>query len=354
MERTTHRGWGAADGFTGVLKRAGAVALVLGAMVATSSELSATSAASIPAGYVRCALQSGSATHTGTTALGVPLLNAPLYAGKVIEAHGFSSTAEIQAQTVDAGTPAPIDVSRPCAVFVTSGSFAGFTFRLTAYSTTGFKVDSRGFELSQLLSPGDTFEVRPLHTLRSLFGSDAASVAFAGAAEASRADQLMIQRDGVWRTYWFTGSMWRRTGSAADAGDDVLLPQDGIVVYRRGLEAAAVRFLGEAPMQDAVISVPAGAVSTVANPFPTPVSLAELGLETASGWICASRMDSADQVQICQANTWKTFWHDGSTWRASTGESCAPTIAPGTALLVVRKPAAAANPYALVERPYSL
>ncbi|MBE2212342.1 MAG: TIGR02597 family protein [Opitutaceae bacterium] len=315
----------------------------------------ATTVATAPAGFVRTTVgAASSANRYSTSLIATPLLNAPVYAGRVASARAASGATEIASQSVNVARPDCFDISQPHAVFVTSGVFAGFTFRVLGASAQGITVDGLGFDLAQILAPGDTFDVRPLHTFRSLFGDVAARVPFTAAPDAAHADQLLIQRDGTWRAYWFTGSVWRRAGSTVDAGDDVILPQDGIVVYHRTASAVDVRFLGDAPSTDAVISVPAGAVSTVANPFPVDATIGEFGFETVSGWQCAAQPDQADQVQVCEGNAWRTYWHNGTTWTHTAGTTDGANIPAGTAMIVVRKASPAANPFALVTRPYDL
>lgn len=356
MEVIAHRVWGAASGFTGVLKSAVSRACLVGVALAVSTPaLHAVSASTAPAGFVRTTVAAAATPgRYATSLIATPLLQAPVYVGRVDSARAASGATEISSQSVSTSRPDCFDCSQPHAVFVTSGVFAGFSFRVLATTSQGIKVDALGFDLSQILAPGDAFEVRPLHTFKSLFGDDRRSVPFAAAADAARADQLMINRGGQWHAYWFTGSTWRRAGSTADAGDDVILPQDGIVVYRRATTAVDVRFVGDAPATDAVVSVPAGTISTVANPFPTDVTIGELGFETVTGWRSAARLDQADQVQVCAGNLWRTFWHDGASWQASSGTTSDTTIAAGAAMIVVRKAGDSANPFALIERPYDL
>lgn len=356
MEGFAHRSWGAATGFTGVLRSSAGRVCLLGALLAASAApLRAASVATAPAGFVRTSVSPAiSANRYSTSLIATPLLNAPVYVGRVASARAASGANEIASQAVGTSRLDGIDCSRPHAVFVTSGVFAGFTFRVLGTSSRSITVDALGFDLGQILAQGDSFEVRELHTFRTFFGSDAASVPFGAASDAARADQLLIQRDGQWRAYWFTGSAWRRAGSAADAGDDVILPQDGIVVYRRATTAVDVRFVGDAPATDAVVSVPAGAVSTVANPFPTDATIGEFGFETVSGWRCAAQADQADQVQVCSGEGWRTYWHTGATWTSSVGAAVDAKIPAGTGMIVVRKAATAANPFALITRPYDL
>ena len=356
MESSAHRAWGATSGFTGVLKTAAGRACLLGALLlASGSSAFAVGASTAPAGFVRTTVAAAAhPSRQATSLIATPLLNAPVYVGRVASARAASGATEISSQSVSVSRPDCFDCSRPHAVFVTSGVFAGFSFRVLATSPRGITVDAQGFDLSEILAEGDAFEVRPLHTFRSLFGGDAATVPFTAAADAARADQLLVNRDGSWRAYWFTGSTWRRAGSAGDAGDDVILPQDGIVVYRRAACAVEVRFVGDAPATDAVVAVPAGAVSTVGNPFPTDAAIGEFGFETVSGWRCSPQADEADQIQVCSGNTWRTYWHDGAQWKNSAGSAADPTIPAGTAMIVVRKAGDAANPFALIARPYDL
>lgn len=356
MEGTAHTLWGAASGFTGVLKtaagRLGALALLA---AVPAAPLAAISASTAPMGFVRAtvAAAESSASHTPSL-IATPLLQAPVFTGRFDRARAASGAVELIHQPGTPMRPDCFDAGRPHAVFVTSGVFSGFVFRVRGNGPEGIRVDAQGFELGEILAPGDRFEVRPLHTFKSLFGADAATVPFTAAEDAAHADQLMICRDGVWRAYWFTGSIWRRTGAPGDAGEDALLPQDGIVVYRRATSAVAVRFVGEAPATDAVLSMPAGAVSAIANPFPTDAAIGEFGFEVVSGWQCHPRHDQADQVQVRTAGAWRTFWHDGQDWRDSAGLATPLTIPAGTAMIVVRRASAAANPFALVARPYDL
>jgi uncharacterized protein (TIGR02597 family) len=329
---------------------------MLGALLATAvAPLRAVSSATAPAGFVRTSIPAAiSANRYSTSLIATPLLNAPVFVGRVTSARAASGASEIASQAVSASRLDGINRNRPHAVFVTSGVFAGFTFRVLGTSSHSVTVDALGFDLGKILAPGDSFEVRELYTFRTLFGSEAANVPFAAATDAAQADQLLIQRDGQWRAYWFTGSVWRRTGSAADAGDDVILPQDGIVVYRRATTAVDVRFVGDAPATDAVLSVPAGAISTVANPFPVDAGIGEFGFETVSGWRCAAQVDQADQVQVCAGNTWRTFWHTGTTWASTAGTTPDGAIPAGSGMIVIRKAASESNPFALVTRPYDL
>ncbi len=353
MECSAHRVWGAARGFTGVSKTAVLRACLAGlAAVLATAPLHAISASTRPAGFVRTAVSGGSPSRHATTLIASPLLLSAVHTGRIQHARAASGAFELASETVS-GLPLPaLDSSRPHAVFVTSGTFSGLVFRVTGGSTRTITVENRGFDLTRILAEGDTFEVRPLHTFKTLFGHDAATVPFTAAADAGRADQLLVLRDGAWRVYWFTGSTWRRAGSPGDAGDDVVLPHDGIVVYRRTPGAAEVRFVGEAPAGDAILAIPAGAVSMVPNPFPVEVSLAELGLEMVAGWRCHARAELADQVQVCAGQTWRTYWHDGAGWVSSTGPADDSTIAPGAAMLVVRQTGDDPAPYALITRPY--
>ena len=351
MEGSAHHLWGAVSDFTGVLPTLGMRLGLLGLVLAVASpEARAISASSAPAGFVRTPIAAGTGTRSATSLIGSPLLQAPVYAGRITR---IASSAQVTCQAITIPQTA-VDLSKPHGLFVTSGDFAGFTFRILSGTTRELTVETQGFDLSRVLAPEDTFEVRPLHTLRSLFGDDASRVPFAAGLDASRADQLMVRRESGWRAYWFTGSAWRRTGMAGDAGDDVLLPQDGIVVYRRHATATEVRLVGEVPTCDAVMSMPAGAISVMAHPFPAAMSLAELGLETTAGWRCAATAEDADQVQVCVNNSWRTYWYDGAGWRTDTGGLGVPTVEPGAALLIARKPNIAANPFALVTRPYDL
>lgn len=354
MECTAHRIWGAARVFTGVSKTAAfRASLVAASLILAAEPARAISASTQPAGFVRASVTGGSPSHQATSLIGTPLLLPAVYAGRVQQARAAAGASEISARAAS-GTLLPrLDASQPHAVFVTSGDFSGFVFPVIEGSARSVTIENHGFDLAHILAEGDAFEIRPLHTFRTLFGGDAATVPFRAATDAGHADQLLVLREGAWRAYWFSGSTWRRSGSPDDAGDDAILPHDAIVVYRRASSPTEVRFVGEAPSRDAILAIPAGSVSAVANPFPVEVGVGELGLESMSGWRSHVRAEFADQVQVCDGGTWRTFWHDGTRWMSAAGPAADASVDAGAGILVARASGEDPNPYALIPRPYA-
>lgn len=301
------------------------LALALGSL-----PLCAQSGNSIPSGSLRVTLAAGTPAAPATTAFALLLTKKPTAAGA---ASGRITTLGATSLTLaSAGWTAGSlsTAAAPHAIRITSGASAGRVLGIV--TNTADTLTLGGPDLATLgLVPGDSFELVPLETLNSLFGSGTLT----GGANPAAADIVHLggqTRDSYY--YNTTQRQWRKvSGRPVDAGSIVLYPDAPIFVARTGA-AVTLNLTGRVPSTPFRADVANTGNTYTHTGFPTDVTLGALALQTrVPGW------SSADKIYLRADNTWRSYSHNGTAWVAATGDTAsqdALSLPAGSPLLIVR------------------
>lgn len=131
-------------------------------------------------------------------------------------------------------------------VEITSGPHQGMATTLNAFAQNSLTTED---DLSSYLAAGDTYAVRPVHTIASLFGTTNSAGLRAGSS-ASSADTIVIP-DGAGgsQTIYYSSSSpvgWRNSATGtANAANTLVYHVDALTITRRWLTNLNVTFAGE-------------------------------------------------------------------------------------------------------------
>lgn len=214
---------------------------------------------------------------------------------------------------VNAGTWAT--TAAPYAVRLLSGNASGATFTITAQTGNILTLATQGVDLTQIVAPGDTYEILPLETLGSLFGTS--SVPFQTGTSASTADNIELWSGTGWLIYYPNGTNWRQAGSLVPQNNVLLPPGAGWLTLHRGTSPLTFYILGrvpEVPLRQFI--TPGGSTFLAgASPFNSP--LASTGFATATGWLAGGSASVADNLELWSGSGWLTFYYNGTNWKQS-------------------------------------
>lgn len=247
----------------------------------------------------------------------------------------------------------------PYAIKITNGSAAGRLFRITANSSNRVTVDTQGSDLSDLGITiwEDTYEIFPVHTILSVFGTPA-TTGVKDAAVYTQADLVMILNNGVWIKYYYNtaAACWKQVGPDANANNTPILP-DTLVVYNR-LTKTPLTFTtsGRVPATQRMTSIANGGLAPLANGWPISLTLATSGIQSLPGWVASTNSNNADIVQILVSGAWRKYYHDGAIWREVGSKVASDNLAipAGSGMVISRKSTDSGNTLLTQPVPYPL
>lgn len=278
----------------------------------------AQSVSSTPVGYVTQTINAGTGTGRVFTPIALPLYSPSSVANATgaigsVSATGFTVTGASFTTLSDAATP--------FAVRITSGTLAGVNFHISANTADSITVD---FSLSSAsstsgLAVGDTYEIIEVDTLSSLFGGPADGVIFSAASQAD-ADVAYVFANGAWNAYFHNGSDWvRKSGRSTTISNDLPLPADSAVLFSRiDTQSTSYVITGTVPSTDSTLKLNASGFSFIANNTPTAITLENLALQNASGFVTG---DTGDSIYLYASGSWLKYNYDGTNWIRKSGRS---------------------------------
>lgn len=288
----------------------------LSVLLVTTLAQAVDTAYSPPVGGMTFTINGGTVPAPLTTWFAVPLLDAPAASGA-----GRGKISSFTATTLTltgAGWTgsALANVAFPYSVRLMTGAGEGATLSVTANTSDTLTLTGR--DLVQLgVATGDTFQLIPVDTLNTLFGSNT----FMGGANAIDADVITLS-SSVQVAYYYntTLSRWvRTTGPTTDRGNTPI-PLGSVIAVTRKSTGFALRLTGDAPLAKVNMLVGNSGSTYLHTGFPTDVTLGSLAVQSrTSGWVSAPLADNADMLAVNSGGTWVNYFHNGTNWQRTTG-----------------------------------
>lgn len=259
------------------------------------------SAVTTPQAWQRFSLAEGAQT------LGVSLVNAPIYAGRIEQLLGAAEVALENAAEIQ------LNGETPCYLEVLDGAHAGHRLEVSGVSTglAAFDLDSAHSTLKALPEDlqGARVVLRPHVTLAQLFPAGLLKAA----ANVAAADQVLFFQNGVWQKHWRDGSgQWISSVGAASTNGRIIPPGTGLMVKTTG-PAKASTLTGHVRTTSWRRSLNPGQ-NLLALPWPVDATPATLGLTAENGFTASSSMTAADVLQLWKADsqpgaaTYDAYW----------------------------------------------
>ncbi len=308
----------------------------------------ASTVATPPVGFTTITIPANS-----VKAISIPLDQIPDFQGAVTGVTATTITTSTAAWTSTQFGPF---ASNPHVVRMLSGTSLGRHFKVSSNNATTLTITlPPGItDASTVIAPGDTYELVPVDTLASFFGTGGSSSVLTN-SNSALADNVLIRGTYGWLTYFNNGTQWQLQAGGSAVQDNVaLLPEAGILFVRNGSTPISFVISGQVPISNLMTDFPGASVSFLANRFPTDTTLSSLGLQSLPNWVSNSNSAVADNVLIRGTYGWLTYYYDGSQWLLQAGGQTPqnPTISSGTAVLVVHH---SSQPLSLTQAlPYSL
>jgi kumamolisin len=253
---------------------------------------------------------------------------------------------------VNAGSWA--NAANPYVVRLLTGGGSGATFAITGQSGNVLTLATNGVDLTQLAAVGDTYEVLPVETLGTLFGTS--TVAFQTGSSASSADNIDVWNGMGWLVYFNNGASWRQAGSLLTQNNTPLPIGGGWLTQRRGTSPITTYILGRVPEVPLRQFTNPGGLTFLGGPYPLGTSLQSTGFAAAPGWLTGPTASSSDDLLYWTGTGWLTFYNNGTTWKEAgnlLGQNAFPLPA-GQPLFVVRQSAPTPNQsFVLQPQPYT-
>jgi hypothetical protein len=199
----------------------------------------------------------------------------------------------------------------PYAVRLLSGGGSGATFLITGQSGNVLTLATNGVDLMQLVAVGDTYEVMPLETLGSLFGTT--SVPFQTGSTASTADTIQFWTGTGWLVYYSNGTNWEQAGSLLSQNNTLIPPGAGWLTLRQSSSAITIYEVGRVPEVGLRQFVPTG-ISFLAGVSPLPSTFSSTGFGAGTGWLKGPTASSSDDVLMWNGTSWLTFYYNATNW----------------------------------------
>jgi hypothetical protein len=290
-----------------------------------------------PVGYLTTALMgAGKTTAFGLLFDGTAVNPPGLRAGKIDSLTANSLTALNGDWTTNLADPA-----KPWAVRILSGAAEGALLYIHNNTSTTLTLAGSDLLTAGAIA-GDRFELIPLDTLHTFFGSSLLQ----GGTSASLADVVQLRSGTSWFAYYYDTALgfWRRTiGPATNCNNVLIRPASGITILRRGATlnlSVAGRVLGttfRAPINNA-------STTGITAGYPTDTTLSDLSLQTLlAGWRSGTTGTTADSVALHNGTTWVSYLFNGTEWRTTTGVNGDSVSIPAGAVLLIQRPGGAAG-----------
>lgn len=338
-----------------------------------------TEATTTPVGFTTLTVPGGGSVSAPTnTTISVPLYNTPDFSGVVASVTSPDLITLTGANFSVTPSPVFADVANPRLVRVTASATAAHVgkFFLVTTNTTNQLTVTGVADVTAVVSAGDSCEVLPANTLKTLFGDTLANATsvfvgypavqatdwFFTGASAGAADNLLIWDPAAtpqptWVTFYNNGTNWKKSGNLGNQNNTIIYPDDGMFVVRRGSTALSLTLKGTVPSTAEQTDL-AGAGSTfISNRFPVDMQLVQTGIQLTTGWVTgasANAIPTPDKVFIWDpaaspVPTWGIYYHNGTIWKRSGNLSSqdAKLIPVGTAVFITKSSAASTLTQAL-------
>jgi len=320
--------------------------LLLGTLIATAALSHAVDSYSDIVGYNVCTASPGKMTMVS-----FPFLKQEIYSGTFTSKNGGVLTS----------TGASFD-STP----LSSKNYAGealYYVEITSASASGLILDilsatSNSITLSSddasRLSGTESFKIRKYLTLGDVFGV-ANEAGLKQGPDITQADIVYALVNGNWKQYFyfddlvgFDPTQWSDLALVGDAKDARIDPDQGILIARKaGSNDVRLQVAGQVKTTNAKIPVLNG-MQIVSNPWPTPMTFAQLGLQTGSestGLKQGPSVSDADVVYRLENGKWEQYFifddqvgFDPIQWSklGSIADQSTTQIGVGEAILIKR------------------
>jgi len=340
-----------------------------------ASPLTAQTIYTIPQGYTKVTIAAAPAAgQTSLTAISVSLLNDSDFSG-LASLGSFSAgsqTLTVTGQTwasnewvnngpylayITATDSDPGDnIPAPEEAFLISGNTSdSLTLSTSADLTATTTAGPSRFPSST------TVKIRKANTIGSIFGTTGPTVPLQQFSVSSFADNVHVWGGESWITYFFDGTSWQRDSAegAPDPANDVIYPEEGIFVLRRGTTPITLTLFGETPAKPQISTIAGPGLVLTSNRMPIPVTIDSLGFDDLPGWAKFSVSSFADRVYRWNGSDWATYFHNGTEWELASLPSNTFTVTDpipaNTALFVDRRSTGdETNSGAISELPYTI
>jgi hypothetical protein len=300
-----------------------------------------------PVGFTKLRIAGKAKKQTSASSyLGINLVNPPIYQGTVTS-RGSQSIGDAEADWVEDQFNG---ANGDCYLEIVSGPFAGITSDILATNAAN-KTLTIDDDLSSFLSGGERFKIRKHRTIADVFGKNNES-GLKSSTSFSSSDEVRLFNPvtQTFLIYYFDSARrgWRTSADVVtDVSNTKLYLDQGVAIRRRATGDLTLIVTGAVKTGPTV--VPMGANSNLpANMYPAGLlTLGNCGLYKGgtSGFAGASKVSSADEVQIWSGTAFKRYFYKtggsgGIGWRNSANLSvdASNTLIPlGSSVYVVRK-----------------
>lgn len=247
--------------------------------------------------------------------------------------------------------------SEPHLLYLTNAAGAEEAYLITSHTASTLTL-SVGYDLTVRYgdgaSPGArSYSIVKANTFGGLFGTATVQVKTGGLADA---DLIYAWNGDNWVTYYHNGTNWRRTGSFANANNDVIFPDEGVFYLRRGTTDLSFVFTGGVPVKPQITTIPGDKLTMVGNRYPVGTTVTQLGFHNLAGWQ-AGTVSTGDRFYIWNGDNWNTYYYNGTNWKRSGSFSDVDNEAiPANSMIFVLRTSAAgpADSANVHEMPYNL
>ena len=309
----------------------------LASSVAVSAE---TVAYTPPLGGMSVTIHGGTATAPATTAIALPISDLPSADGARRARVAAASTDTITATAPGWTSSALATAAFPYDARLLTGTGLGARLAITGNTTDTLTISGRDLGTLGVATGtnGDIFELVPVDTLDSLFGNDT----FLGATTAAAADTVSLAQSARVSYFYDTNtSQWTDTVSATSNTGATRLPPEGAITIERKDSAFTLRFVGAPAQTDVNVLIANSGPTFTHTGFPRSITLGQLGLQSKlAGWVSNSAVDQADLVGIAAGASWVFYFHNGTNWQRTPGDTISrddAVIPAGTPIQIFRR-----------------
>lgn len=291
-----------------------ALALALAGSIATlaTTKAQAQSATTDPVGYYTITIAGGT-----DNVLSLPMIRDAVFAGTVasgagnVTATGFTALAGSSSPGWTASQWKYNSSTQHLTYYCefTSGALKGLYYLIADNGTNTLTLDTEGDSLlshplpgapSAALAAGDSFKIRPYWRMKDVFESNGAPIIQPknGAFDTSNDEVLFpfytvagvpssigTNKPATLSLYYLTGTGWQANGQNGAFDDQILRPNESVVVRRRSSTPLTLTNLGNVLMNKSIYFFPGGTATSGNDTYfsvarPAGVSLNASGLRT--------------------------------------------------------------------------
>lgn len=319
-----------------------------------------------PCGYVKISITPGTGVVKRTTLFSIPLIGD--FGGDGSAVGRISGVLDRTITCEGAGwTPGQLSsVSEPYLIEVTSGMAAGRMILISTdipntHETVTVTISELGGGALSGIKGGDSYAIRPVDTLGTLFGTPE-TTRIHGGPNAREADTITMVVNGAASTYFYnTGAVppcWSRVSlGTPNASNTPIPPYAGLQYSRISSEPLDLLVTGKVPYGIRKTSVKNSGSTLLSSFWAQEQTLSAMGIHNVQGWRSGSTGKDADTILLLSGGAASTYFYDGANWRkVSFGSPVADStmVAPGAGLLITRKGVEAGSSFYAHQAPYIL